>query len=787
MTPALKRGSRNRPSSTVLEESAGRRSGKRTRSASSLPLSSEPAASIYPSINGRSRSASRPTARERLHRDVEGPTDELREPALADRMAPDSTTTTVEIETVTIGALEALNGSTRSTLTGGRRKHTSHASDRDSVSSLSDIGEDSEAETERLHNSPQKQGPRLVQHKSTSSTVVPFSVETLGRKEMGDRDEDRATGLGESTPATPTTSSSPSRKRKRETNGSPAPRPVEEPKSRQSTPPLKKRSQIAQEVSENESTSANSRRGSNTEATTDTVSNGIAQDSIMTNSKDVRPPKPVKAIPPKNEVVPGNTGDEQDPEPVVEAEAEADEAADATTSAALEEEPCDNVDTTREDDEDTERVRRKNAAMEDLAEIERVFAQLKDRIYSEKLKRVDMEMKMVQDGTHPEFVAQKTCIDQKLEEKVRLADAHYKYGMESLSIATRVSRAQVHSQYFQTVRHLREDALEKCSELWYQIQRERRAGDALVSEFSYRIPDRQSTRIKQRQQYNWEVALLSGIAKHIGFPAAPDVVGASEEEIVDDLECMGIATRVPARAGVTVPPTGSLRERVPVPDDSYGGLLPTNWSHPQPSPPSPAPQPAHQAPGHPHVHIHHHHHHNRRHTGPNQPDQAPYLARRGPSAQGHNPGHQPSAVSLSSLLQNDVIKMEGPSTHPPSTSSMGATPHPPPRASQLYSSQSAQHSLPPPTSLQQHMNPFARPSNADSHQGHPSAPQRLDIGRGSTPGDARTYSAMGGRGSEVLDGGLRKLKEENDSAIGIGPPVLGAPAPLRYGPRMSYS
>jgi len=60
-------------------------------------------------------------------------------------------------------------------------------------------------------------------------------------------------------------------------------------------------------------------------------------------------------------------------------------------------------------------------------------------------------------------------------------------------------------------------------------------------EFSYRIPDRQSTRIKQRQQYNWEVALLSGIAKHIGFPAAPDVVGASEEEIVDDLESMGVS------------------------------------------------------------------------------------------------------------------------------------------------------------------------------------------------------------------------------------------------------
>jgi len=250
------------------------------------------------------------------------------------------------------------------------------------------------------------------------------------------------------------------------------------------------------------------------------------------------------------------------------------------------------------------------------------------------------------------------------------------------------------------------------------------------------------------------------------------------------MEVLQIATRVPARASVTVPPPGSQRERVL--DDFYERPLPINWSHMQPSPPSPAPQPTQQAPGYPHVHIHHHHHHNRRHTGPNQLDQAPYLARRGPSAQGHNPGHQPSAVSLSSLLQRDVIKMEGPSTHPPSTSSMGAAPHPPPRTSQLYSSQGAQHSLPPPTSLQQHMSLYARPSNADSQQGPPPAPQRLDIGRGSTPGDVRIYNTMGGRESEAPDGGLRRLKEENDGAIGVGPPALGAPAPLRY-PRMSYS
>ena len=175
-------------------------------------------------------------------------------------------------------------------------------------------------------------------------------------------------------------------------------------------------------------------------------------------------------------------------------------------------------------------------------------------------------MKMLGEGTHPEYVAQKKRIDGRLEEKVRLADAQYRHAMESLHISTKVNRAQVHSQYFQQARQLREDALYNCSELWYAIQRERRASESLVpgknvfpsvslragaaqheladmiafAEYTFRIPDRQSTRVKQRIQYNWEVTMLQGIRQHIGFPAAPDVDGATEDEKSEDLETLGV-------------------------------------------------------------------------------------------------------------------------------------------------------------------------------------------------------------------------------------------------------
>lgn len=89
-------------------------------------------------------------------------------------------------------------------------------------------------------------------------------------------------------------------------------------------------------------------------------------------------------------------------------------------------------------------------------------------------------MQLLDEGVHPEYLAQMVCVNNRLKEKQALADAQNKYAMESLALNTRVTRAQIHSQYFQGTRDIREDALYKCSEMLFHIQRERRAGDTLV-------------------------------------------------------------------------------------------------------------------------------------------------------------------------------------------------------------------------------------------------------------------------------------------------------------------
>lgn len=269
-------------------------------------------------------------------------------------MAPDATAA-VETQTPIVGALENLAGPLRSSLSGARRKHNGHASDRDSESSLSDIGEDSEAETERLHNSPQEQRPKLVvQHrKDSSSTTQTIAIEMPARKDvMLDQEDVFADGAaGDSTPPTPA-QSSPSKKRKRDTSELPTIRTMEESKTRPVTPPPKKKVHTPQIPPENSVTNTIEGKELNVDEDERPVTNGVHQDAqsiAVTNGKDIRAVRVVKAATPAVEELDGNLDQEQESERAPEVEME--ENADVTVPVPLEEEPGDTVDAVGVDDE----------------------------------------------------------------------------------------------------------------------------------------------------------------------------------------------------------------------------------------------------------------------------------------------------------------------------------------------------------------------------------------------------------------------------------------------------
>lgn len=130
------------------------------------------------------------------------------------------------------------------------------------------------------------------------------------------------------------------------------------------------------------------------------------------------------------------------------------------------------------------------------------------------------------------------CIDERREQKIQLENVLLFYKQKTMENAVHAARAQSHSQYFQTVRAIRERHTERLNELFCRTQKERRQIQAREPRFGYAFNPKRSKQIAHQTAYNKEVSLLSGIARHVGFPAAPELHGARGSEMEDDFRAM---------------------------------------------------------------------------------------------------------------------------------------------------------------------------------------------------------------------------------------------------------
>ena len=125
-------------------------------------------------------------------------------------------------------------------------------------------------------------------------------------------------------------------------------------------------------------------------------------------------------------------------------------------------------------------------------------------------------------------------------ERVELARTTLQYKVTALKTKSVAGRVQLHSQYAQTVRELRDEALRCANRTCYQLQQERRRmdreGEGRASHLLISRPEL----VAQQSAYNLEVSILSGIAKHVGFPAAPEMEAATTDERMADLRKMGV-------------------------------------------------------------------------------------------------------------------------------------------------------------------------------------------------------------------------------------------------------
>lgn len=233
------------------------------------------------------------------------------------------------------------------------------------------------------------------------------------------------------------------------------------------------------------------------------------------------------------------------------------EDAEAAVRSEEEREPIDTSDVMPGIDKDTDAKR--TAAMDALLALEKRFATLRDRLatpmlktpsrandnrlYDERIASINHELAQLSGPhpTHPELLRQVQVVQQHRDEKFDIEQKLLVFKIGALKRKSIAERAQIHSAYFQTVRDVREKHLERASEYFYRIQRDRFKTDESVPSFSIPFPTRRSQQITQQTAYNKEVSILSGVAKYIGFPAAPDLANASSGELDEDLEKMGVS------------------------------------------------------------------------------------------------------------------------------------------------------------------------------------------------------------------------------------------------------
>ncbi|KAK9454172.1 Sds3-like-domain-containing protein [Dipodascopsis uninucleata] len=245
-----------------------------------------------------------------------------------------------------------------------------------------------------------------------------------------------------------------------------------------------------------------------------------------------------------NEDADADVGAEGDDEEIVDADA--DEEGDADADADGEEELSTTKAKRKRDDDtdDEERTQKRKAAVLSLTEIEVEFAKLRDRLHEDKILRLQAEIDMCHDGTHPELAGVYGQISRTRDEKVRLADCQLKYRRRCIENQTKSFREHIHQQFLRNKAEFRSKMIRETTELWYRVNKERRQIDTLVPYYGYQITDKRSVLVRQRQAEYQEIAILSGIARYIGFPAAPEIKSATQDEIAEDLDALQAVPRM---------------------------------------------------------------------------------------------------------------------------------------------------------------------------------------------------------------------------------------------------
>lgn len=222
-------------------------------------------------------------------------------------------------------------------------------------------------------------------------------------------------------------------------------------------------------------------------------------------------------------------------------------------------------------------------AMDDIISIEYKFAQLRQNLYENKLNKLELELQMCLEGSHPELHGYYERISSIRDYKLKRAYQRQKYELSCIDKETRATRTMIHQQYYKSVSELKSHLLKSTTREWYDINKERREMDTMVANVGYHVPVKIANKtlscitgyagaaqerlpgeplaedlecentafqyrhnpvdklevIVDRMRLNNQLSDLEGLKRYYdGFPAAPGLNGLRDSEINDDFEAI---------------------------------------------------------------------------------------------------------------------------------------------------------------------------------------------------------------------------------------------------------
>ena len=164
-----------------------------------------------------------------------------------------------------------------------------------------------------------------------------------------------------------------------------------------------------------------------------------------------------------------------------------------------------------------------------------------NRLFADRTRQLNEELACLESEsiTHPEYLAMVAAVSRQRQERVEAARTRFQFLVKNLQSRCVADRAVIFSEYAQTARDVRDTALGQANQEWYQIQRGRRTIEDTADNINLSSIKR-SDLVGQQNSYNTEVSILSGTAKYVGFPAAPEINGTSQVEMEEDMRNMGV-------------------------------------------------------------------------------------------------------------------------------------------------------------------------------------------------------------------------------------------------------